>query len=136
MLIKVVHVSFFSLIICIINNNVYTSKRKGKFIGRCFFSLTCFSLVNFPKCLAQIFRSDWSSYVRNIFFHSFYIFEVLTHILAEEIFLNKFLATLFECNAWDLNTKAFFSEKHFQLEILTWISNFNLLLNKLWKSFH
>ena len=55
------------------------------FIDRCFFfPLTCFSLVTFPRNLAQIFRSDRSTYVRNIFFHSFYAFDVFTHFVAEE----------------------------------------------------
>ena len=79
------------------------------FIDRCFsFLLTCFSLVTFPKNLAHIFKSDRSTYVRSIFFHSFYTFEVMTHFVAEEKFLNKYLATLFEYNSWDLNTAAFF----------------------------
>ena len=82
---------------------------KWKFIDRCFFFLlTCFSLVTFPKNLAQIFRSDRSTYVRNIFFHSFYTFEVLTHSVVEEKSLHKYLATLFEYKSWDLNIVAFF----------------------------
>ena len=45
------------------------------FIDRCFvFALTCFSLVNFPRNLAQIFRSDRCKYERDIFFYSFYTF--------------------------------------------------------------
>ena len=50
-----------------------------------FFPLTCFSLVTFPKNLGKIFKSDWStSYAQNIFFHSFYTFEVMTHFVPEE----------------------------------------------------
>ena len=45
---------------------------------------------------------------------SFYTFEVVTHFVAEEKFLNnKYLATLFEYNAWDLNTVAFFYAERF-----------------------
>ena len=81
---------------------------------RCFsFPLTYFSLVTFPRNLAQIFGSDRSTYLRNIFFHSFYTFEVMTHFVAEESFLNKYLATLFRYNTWDLNTIAFFSAERF-----------------------
>ena len=78
-----------------------------------FFPLTCFSFVTFPKNLAQIFRSDRSTYMRNIFFHSFYSFEVMTHFVAAEKFLNKYMATFFEYNSWDLNTVAFFYAEHF-----------------------
>ena len=78
-----------------------------------FFSLTCFSLVAFPRNLAQIFRSGKSTYVGNIFFHSFYTFEVMTHFVAEENFLNKYLTTISECNSWDLNIVAFFSAERF-----------------------
>ena len=78
------------------------------FLDRCFFfHLTCFSLVTFPRNLAQIFRSGRSTYARNIFFHSFYNFEVMTHLVADESFLNKYLDTFFEYN-WDLNIVAFF----------------------------
>ena len=84
------------------------------FIDRCFFfPLNCFSLVTLPKKLAQIFRSDRYTYVRNIFFHSFYTFEVMTHFVAEEKFLNKYLATLLEYNSRDLNTLAFFYAERF-----------------------
>ena len=85
------------------------------FIDRCFlFPLTCFSLVTFPRNLVQIFRSDWSTHVRNIFFHSFYTFEIMTHFAVEEEgFLNKHLATPFEYNSWDLNIVAFFSTERF-----------------------
>ena len=84
------------------------------FIDRCFFfPLTCFSLVTFPSNLAQIFRSDRSKYVRNIFFRSFYTFEVTTNFVAEESFLNKYLTTFFEYNSWDLNTVAFFTAGRF-----------------------
>ena len=73
------------------------------FIDKCFFfPLTCFSLVTFPRNSAQIFRSDRSTYIQNIFFHSFYTVEVMTHFLAKESFLNKYLATLFRYNSWDL----------------------------------
>ena len=78
-----------------------------------FFSLICFSLVTFPRNLAQIFRSDKSTYVGNMFFHSFYTFEVMTHFVAEESFLNKHLTTIYESNSWDLNIAAFFSAKRF-----------------------
>ena len=37
----------------------------------------------------------------------------MTHSVAEESFLNKYLATLYEYNSWDLNTVAFFSAGHF-----------------------
>ena len=67
-----------------------------------------YSLVTFPRNLAKIFRRDRSTYVTNIFFHSFYIFEVMTYFVAEVSFLNKYLATLFECNLWDLNIVALF----------------------------
>ena len=40
-------------------------------------------------------------------FHSFYTFQVVTHFVAEESFLNKYLATFFEYNFWDLNIVAF-----------------------------
>ena len=79
------------------------------FIDRRFFiPLTCFSLVTFPRNLLQIFRSDRSTYARDIFFHSFCTFQVMTHFVAEESFLNKYLTTLFEYNSWDLNIVAFF----------------------------
>ena len=79
------------------------------FIDRGFFiPLTCFSLVTFPRNLPQIFRSDRSTYARDIFFHSFCTFQVMTHFVAEESFLNKYLTTLFEYNSWDLNIVAFF----------------------------
>ena len=78
-----------------------------------FFTLTCFSLVTFPRNLAQIFRSARSTYVRNVFFHSFYTFDVITHFIPEESFLNKHLTIRFEYNSWDLNTAAFFSTERF-----------------------
>ena len=37
----------------------------------------------------------------------------MTHFVAEESFLDKYLATRFGYNSWDLNTAAFFSEEHF-----------------------
>ena len=77
------------------------------------FPLACFFLVTFPRNLAQIFRSDKSTCLWNIFFHSFYTFEVMTHFVVEESFLNNYLATLFGYNSWDLNTVAFFSAEHF-----------------------
>ena len=40
------------------------------------------------------FSADLLTYVQNIFFHNFYTFEVKTHFLAEESFLNKYLITL------------------------------------------
>ena len=58
-------------------------------------------------------KSDWSTYVQNILFHSFYTFEVMRYFAVEESFLNKYLATLFEYNSWDLNTVAFFSAERF-----------------------
>ena len=73
----------------------------------------CFSLVTFPRNLVQIFRSDRSTYSWTIFFHSFYTFEIMTHFVADESFLNKYLATLFGYNTWDLNTVAFFSVEDF-----------------------
>ena len=77
------------------------------FIDRCFFfPLTCFSLATFPRNLAQISKKARSTYERNIFFHSFYTFEVMIHFVAEESFLNTYLATQFEYNSWDLNTVA------------------------------
>ena len=135
---------FFSLIIRIINDNllrnIYINGGtwiKVFFVDRCFiFPLTCFSLVTFPGNLAQIFRGNTSTYLRNIFFHSFYTFEVVTHFVAEESLLNKYLTSLFKYNSWDLNIVAFFSAECFSLEILGWISNFNLLHSELWKLFH
>ena len=107
---------FFALILCIINDiNSGTwmkshRMKSSSFIDRCFlFHLTCFCLVTFPRSLVQTFRSDRSTYWKNIFFHSFYTFEVMTHFVAEESFLNKHLATLFGYNSWDLNIVAFFS---------------------------
>ena len=83
------------------------------FINRCFFfPLTCFSLVTFPRNLAQIFRGDRSTYVRNFFCHNFYTFEVMTHFVAEERFLKKYLTNLFEYNSWDQNIVAFVSAEH------------------------
>ena len=78
---------FFSLIIRIISDNVLQNKHKWRnlneslFIDRCFFLSSCFSRVTFPRNLAQIFRSDRSTYLPNIFFHSFYTFEVMTSCL-------------------------------------------------------
>ena len=73
------------------------------FIDSCFFfPLTCFSLVTFPTNLAQILGSDRSTYLRNIFFHNFYTFEVMIHFVAEESFHNNYLTTLFEYNSWNL----------------------------------
>ena len=37
----------------------------------------------------------------------------MTHFVAEEKFLNKYLATLFEYNSWDLNIVAFFYAERF-----------------------
>ena len=66
------------------------------FIERCFFvPLTGFYLITFPRNLALIFRSDRSTCLRNIFFHSFHTFEVMTDLVVEERFLNNYLATLF-----------------------------------------
>ena len=48
-----------------------------------FFSLPCFYFVTFPRNLVQIFRRNRSRYVRDIFFHSFYTFEVMTQFIAE-----------------------------------------------------
>ena len=67
----------------------------------------------FSKKFSANFRSDRSTYVRNIFFHSFYIFEVMTHFAAEESFVNKYLTTLFEYNSWDQNIVALFSAERF-----------------------
>ena len=65
-------------------------------IDRCLlFPLTCFTLVTFSKTSPQIFRRDRFSYARNILFHRFYTFEVMTHYVAEESFLSKYFATLF-----------------------------------------
>ena len=101
----------------------------ASFIDRCFlFHLTCFCLVTFPRSLVQTFRSDRSTYLKNIFFHSFYTFEVMTHFVAEKTFLNKYLATLFGYNSWGLNT--------FKFQILRWIPNIHLPHNELWKSIH
>ena len=72
-----------------------------------------FSLVTSPRNLTQVFKSYRSTYLRNILFHSFYTFEVVTHFVAQESFLNKYLATLFGYNTWDLNTLAFFSAERF-----------------------
>ena len=47
-------------------------------------------------------------YAWNIFFHSFYTFGVMAHFKAEENFLDKCLATLFEYDSWDQNIVAFF----------------------------
>ena len=78
-------------------------------MDRCFFfSLICFSLVSFQRNLAQIVKRGRSTYVQNILSHSFNAFEVMTHFVAEERFLNKSLATLFEYNSCDLNIEAFF----------------------------
>ena len=60
----------------------------------------------------------------------------MTHFVAQESFLNKYLATLFEYNSWYLDSVAFFSAEHSQSKILSWISNFNLLHNELRKLFH
>ena len=108
------------------------------FIDRCFFlPLTYFSRVIFPRNLAQTFRSDRSTYLKNIFFYSFYTFEVMTHFVAEESFLDKYLNTLFGCNSRGLNTVAFFSvDRVLTFKFLRKISNFHLLDNELWKSFH
>ena len=59
-----------------------------------FFPPACFSLVTFPRNLAQIFRRDRPTYVHLLF--GFYAFEVTTYFVVEKIFLNKYLATLFE----------------------------------------
>ena len=37
----------------------------------------------------------------------------MTHFVAEESFLNKYLITLFEYSSWDLNIVAFFSAERF-----------------------
>ena len=37
----------------------------------------------------------------------------MTHFVAEESFLNKYLNTFFEYNSKDLKTGAFFSAEHF-----------------------
>ena len=37
----------------------------------------------------------------------------MTHFVAEESFLNKYLTTIFEYNSWDLNIVAFFSAESF-----------------------
>ena len=84
---------FYSLINRIIrkHKHKWLNLNESLFIDRCFFfPLTCFSLVTFPRNLAQIFRSDRSTYVRNILIHSFSTFEVMTHFVAEESFLNKY----------------------------------------------
>ena len=78
-----------------------------------FLSPSFVSLVTFPRNLAEIFRSDRSTYVRNIFFHSFYTFEVIAHFVAEESFPIKYLTTLFEYDSWHLNIVVFFSAEHF-----------------------
>ena len=107
---------FYSLINRIIrkHKHKWLNLNESLFIDRCFFfPLTCFSLVTFPRNLAQIFRSDRSTYVRNILIHSFSTFEVMTHFVAEESFLNKYLTTIFEYNSWDLNIVAFFSAESF-----------------------
>ena len=59
------------------------------------FPLTCFTLVTFSKTSPQIFRRDRFSYARNILFHRFSTFEVMTHYVAGESFLSKYFATLF-----------------------------------------
>ena len=73
-----------------------------------FFPLTYFSLVTFPRILPQIFRSDRVTYAQVICLHSFYTFQVMTHFVAEESFLNKYLTTLCEYISLDLNIVAFF----------------------------
>ena len=74
-----------------------------------FLPLTCFFLVTFPRNLAQTFRSDRSTYLQDVFFHSFYTFEATTNFVAEESFVNKYLDTLFGYNFWGLNTVISFS---------------------------
>ena len=102
----------FPLIISIINENAlrnFKYKRRNLnekksnislFTDTCFFfPLICFSHITFARSLAQIFRRDRYTYIRNIrniFFLSFYTFEVITHFVVEENFLNKHLGTLFE----------------------------------------
>ena len=105
----------FFLIICTISDDVLRNinKNGGTWmkVDRCFFfPLTCFSLVTFPRNLAQIFRSDRCTYIRNIFFIAFIL---MTYFVAEEGFLNKYLATVFQYNSWNLNMVAFFSAELF-----------------------
>ena len=138
----------FSLIICTIKEKVLRNfkynwqefekeSNESLFLDRCFlFPRTWLFLVTFSRNLAQIFRRDRSTYVLNIFFHSFYTFEVMTHFAAEESFLNKYLGTLFEYNFWDLNIVAFFSAERFKPKSLRWILNFNRLHNESWQLFY
>ena len=98
-----------------------------------FLPLTCFFLGTFPRNLAQTFRSDRSTYLQDVFFHSFYTFEATTNFVAEESFVNKYLDTLFGYNFWGLNTVLSFSA---EFSSFSSISNLNLLHHELWKSFH
>ena len=74
-----------------------------------FLSPNCFFFVTFPRDIAQIVRRGRSTYVLNIFFHSFCTFKVMTHCAAEESFLNKYLSILFEYSSWNLNIVVCFS---------------------------
>ena len=119
-LINVVHACFFFNYshnywqLALKHKHIWRDLNESSIIDRCFsFLLTCFSLVTFPRNLAQIFISDRFKYVRNIFFLSFYTFAVMTHFVEKESFLNKYLTTLFEYNSWDLNTVASFSAECF-----------------------
>ena len=93
--------------------------------------------------LPQIFRSDRSTYVRNIFFHSFYAFEdtCFIHFVAREkaslisVFLNK-------CFYPFLNITSEYCNLLFCRALLTINSEVDIKLkpstqlNELWKLFH
>ena len=119
-LINVGHICFFSLIIHIIycknvlqniniNGGTWIKEIEWKFIyrGVIFLSPNLLFSCYFSKKFTTIFRSDRSTYTQDIF-HNFYTFQVKTHIIAEESFRNKNLATLFEYNSWDRDIKPFF----------------------------
>ena len=55
------------------------------FKDRCFSFPLYFSLVTFPRNLAQIFISERFTYLRNILFHRFYERELLTIISKVDI---------------------------------------------------
>ena len=97
-----VHFCFFALIICIFNDNmlrIFKYKWK-KLNGSLVIDKLSFLSPNLlVSCyFSKKFSSDsqkWrSTYLWNTFFHSFYTFEVLTHSVAEESFLNKHSAAL------------------------------------------
>ena len=90
LIIRIINATFLN----ILNTNGGTWMKVHLWIGGLLFPLTFLLLITFPRNLAQIFRRGRSTYVRSIFFHSFYTFEVMAYFVAEESFLNKHLASL------------------------------------------